>query len=85
MEEQQKKFRWLHPNEPLWLPPGSVRAIIVLIGLIAVVFPLFKLITWGGTMDQSVKEILLVIVGYLAGIINKYFEMRRNGHEPPRT
>lgn len=77
--EKLNGAKWLHPDQPLWLPPGSIRAMIVLVGLVAVVFPLFKLITWGGTMDQSVKEILLVIVGYLTAIINKYFESR-NGH-----
>lgn len=80
---EEGKRRWFDPTQPLWLPPGTVRAIIVLLGMIACVYPLFKLVTWGGTLDQSVKEILMLVIGYLTAIIKDYFGAREEERGGP--
>lgn len=67
---------WFDKANPIWLPRGTVRAILVLIAMIAVVYPIFKLVTLGGTLDPAVKEIMLVLVGGLIGLVKDYITSR---------
>lgn len=63
-------------KEPLGLPTGTVRAVLVLLFGVAVIFPVFKFAAYEQDIPQSVKEIMLVLVGGLQAIISKYFEIR---------
>ena len=68
--------RWFDKAHPLWLPPGTVRALIVIMAMWGILFPVVKLVAWEGTLDPAVKDILLVLLGALPGFINKYMEVR---------
>ena len=68
--------KWFDKAHPLWLPPGTVRALIVIMAMWGILFPVVKLVAWEGTLDPAVKDILLVLLGALPGFINKYMEVR---------
>ncbi len=54
---QDEKERLLDKNSPLWLPPGSVRALIALIIVIGYV-------AVNGTVD---KELIMLVLGFYFG------------------
>ena len=53
----------LNPNEPLWLPPGSVRAIIslVLVVPLAVIFLRSAIVI---SADQAIGVVTIVLAAY---------------------
>lgn len=67
---------FFNPNNPLALPKGSVRAMLVILFGVAVVFPIFKFAVYQQEIPQTVKEIMLVLVGGLQPIIKSYFDVR---------
>lgn len=68
-------------NEPLWLPRGSVRAIIVLGALFVVAFPVMIFVFRATDIPQGVKEIILFLAGGLIGLLKDYITQRSG--EPP--
>lgn len=69
-------MKYFSNPEPFGLPRGTIRAIIVLLFGIAIVFPIFKFAAYHEDIPQTVKEVMLVLVGGLQAIVNKYFELR---------
>jgi hypothetical protein len=68
----------MNPKEPLWLPRGSVRALIA-ISLVAAL--IFSVVT-----SLDAKDVPLVLVAFMpivAVVVNAYFEKRNlvNGKE----
>jgi membrane associated rhomboid family serine protease len=61
----------LHPNEPLWLPKGSVRAIIALFTVIAIV-TFFILL--GGEVA------IAALAGTLGSVVTWYFTTREKAN-----
>jgi hypothetical protein len=74
-------MKFFDHTQPLALPKGSVRALLVLLFGIAIVFPIFKFAAYHEDIPQTVKEIMLVLVGGLQAIVNKYFEIREKEKE----
>ncbi len=70
-------------NEPLWLPRGSVRAIIVLGALFIVGFPVLIFVFRSADIPQGVKEIILFLAGGLIGLMKDYIVQRAD--EPPKS
>jgi len=52
----------LNPNEPLWLPRGTVRAIIALFTVIAVTS--FLILQGGDAATTALAATLGVVIGY---------------------
>ena len=73
--------KWFSPDNPFWVPKGTVRSILVLMFSFAVIFPIFKFVTYQEEIPQSVKEILLFLSGGLIPIIKMYFDQRNNEDE----
>lgn len=67
---------WFDKTQPLGLPPGTVRAILVLMAMVGILYPVFQLVTWQGTLDPAVKDVLLVLLGALPGLVKDYIAMR---------
>lgn len=67
--------------KPLGLPEGSVRAILVLGALFAVVFPVLIFVFRSTDIPQGVKEVLIFLAGALTGLIKDYIN-QRNGDAP---
>ena len=67
---------WFDKTQPFGLPKGTVRAILVLMAMVGILYPVFKLVTWQGTLDPAVKDVLLVLLGALPGLVKDYISMR---------
>jgi len=65
-------------EQPFGLPKGTIRALLVVLFGVAVVFPIFKFAVYEQDIPQSVKEVMLVLVGGLQSIIAKYFDIRKD-------
>lgn len=73
-------------TQPLWLPKGSVRAILVLLMTVAIIFPVFKFVVFHEEIPQTVVQILSLLFGGLIGIVKDYFNSRStegNDVKPP--
>lgn len=62
--------------KPLGLPEGSVRAILVLGALFAVVFPVMVFVFRSTDIPQGVKEVLIFLAGALTGLLKDYINYR---------
>ncbi len=82
--KRMRRSYWFNPNNPLWLPPGTVRAIIVLAFAAAVVIPLLKFAAYREEIPQTVKEVVLFMAGSLYPLIAKYMEVRAK-EQPTRS
>jgi len=61
----------MNPKEPLWLPRGSVRAILALV-LVGV----FSALAWTGQIEAA------AFTGVVAGVIAYYFASKANQAPP---
>ncbi len=61
---------------PLWLPKGSVRAILVMILALPIPILLVRYGFYHEEIPQSVKEVILVLSGLIIQIIKEYFASR---------
>lgn len=66
----------LDGRNPLWLPVGSVRAILVILMTLAIIVPVFKFVAFHEEIPQSVVTILSLLFGGLIGIVKDYFNLR---------
>lgn len=65
MPEQQSEIIWFNPEKPLWLPEGSVRALVAGGVIIAALY--------AGIWAQVPKENLTMISGWANLVIGFYF------------
>ena len=65
---------------PLWMPKGSIRALIVIILILPVPVLLFRYGFAHEEIPISVKDVILVMTGFIFKIIEVYFQAR-NGDE----
>lgn len=77
MEEKQ--------SYPLWMPEGSVRAILVIGALLTVLVPIFVFVFRKEEIPQGVKEIVLFIAGGTISLIKDYITTRKNGSDHGST
>lgn len=66
----------MDPKQPLWMPRGSVRALLALVVVIATVF-LIGSLALSGALEP--KEAALMLVGLATLILNAYFLSRKDG------
>jgi len=68
-------------NEPLGLPRGSIRAILVLLAALTVIIPVFVYVFRGGEIPGTVKELVIFTAGGLMGLIKDYINYRVKANE----
>lgn len=70
-------------QHPLWMPEGSVRAILVIGSLLTVMIPVFVFVFRGENYDvpQGVKEIIIFVAGGSITLIKDYIvgRTKQNG------
>ena len=67
------RIRLLRPNQPLWLPKGSVRAIITL----TVIFAAVHCFMTGIQIDETFKTLIATVIAF-------YFGSRLNFSSPEK-
>lgn len=67
----------IEKSKPLWMPEGSVRAILVLGSLLTVLIPVLVFVFRKEDIPQSVKEVIIFIAGSTTGLIKDYITGRR--------
>lgn len=72
--------------KPLWMPEGSVRAILVIGALLTVMIPVFVFVFRGENYDvpQGVKEVIIFVAGGTIGLIKDYLTTRKENGEQPK-
>ena len=63
------------PKQPLWMPQGSVRALLALIVVIGTV-ALIVALALSGVLDA--KEAALMLIGLATLVLNAYFLTRKD-------
>lgn len=59
-------------KHPLWMPEGSVRAVLVLGALLTVIVPVFVYVFKSEDIPQGVKEVVILIAGGSLSLIKDY-------------
>lgn len=67
---------------PLWMPKGSVRAIIVFVLILPVPILLLRYGFMHEEIPSSVKDVILVLTGFIFKIIEAYFTSRDTEAKP---
>lgn len=81
--ELERKRAWLHYDQPLWLPPGSIRAILVLGLTISLIMIMGKFAVMQQEIPAGVLEIMKMLLGPIVLLIDRYIQTRsQNGHKP---
>ena len=82
MTEDQVKRRWFDPTQPLWLPPGTVRALLVLGLTWSVILIMGKFAVMQQDIPAGVKEVMMALLPAIVLLIKDYITIR-NGQPPP--
>ena len=70
------KRRWFDPTKPLWLPEGSVRAILILMLSGALAGIMIKFAAAHEEIPSSVEKIMMALLPALVLLIDKYISIR---------
>lgn len=73
--------KWFDKLQPLWLPQGSVRALLVISLTIAVVVVVLKSVAFGTDIPQNVSALLDKLLPAIVVLISQYINAR-NGSKP---
>lgn len=72
----RKQSKWFDKTKPLWLPEGTVRALIVLGLTYAIIVILFKAILMQQEIPSGVAQIVRELLPALVLIIKQYIDQR---------
>lgn len=80
--KKPKEHRWFSIDQPLWLPEGSVRAILILILTGSVAGIMIKFAAYQEEIPTSVEKIMSALLPALVLLIDKYISSRaaQNGN-----
>jgi hypothetical protein len=89
MELDVQKQSWLQRDQPLWLPPGSVRALLVLGLTAAIIGIMLKFAILKEDIPAGVLQVMQSLLPAIVLLIKDYISMRTNGQShngtPPQT
>lgn len=68
-------------KNPLWLPKGSIRALIVLILVAPIPILLLRYGFYKEEIPLTVKDVVLVVMGYIFAMVKDYFASRVKDEE----
>ena len=68
-------------NEPLGLPKGSVTAVLVLSLVLPLAVAMFVYVFQTKDIPQSVKEVMLVLIGVASQVIRDYIASRKEAEQ----
>jgi len=74
--------KWFDKAQPLWLPPGTVRAIVVLGLTYAIIVILFKSILMQQEIPSTVAQYIRELTPALVLIIKGYIDTRSEQQSP---
>lgn len=76
---------WFNPTQPLWLPPGTVRALLVLGLTWSVILIMAKFAVMQEDIPPGVKEVMMALLPAIVLLIKDYISIRSNGQSQNPT
>ena len=74
--------KWFDKSKPLWLPDGTVRALLVLGLTWAVVVIMLKFAVYREEIPQSVEKIMMALLPAIVLLIERYITTRSEEKKP---
>jgi hypothetical protein len=68
--------RWFNPNEPLWLPKGTVRALLVLGLTWALIVVMLKFAILQQEIPASVEKVMMAMLPAIVLLVKDYISAR---------
>ena len=84
MNDEQKRY-WFNPKYPLWLPPGTIRALLVLILTSGFTFVFVRYAFVKEELPSSIEKIMTGVLIALIQLILEYIKLREAEIKPIET
>jgi hypothetical protein len=77
----EEKPRWFNPDKPLWLPEGTVRALLVLGLTMSLIVIMGKFAILKEEPPAGVLQLMQALLPAIVLLIKDYMETRSNGKD----